>query len=415
VTRAAQAAVEQAFRQEWSALLGGLTRRVRDPQLAEDALADAFAAAAAGWPRNGVPERPGAWLQTVARRAAIDRLRRDRVLADRVERLRADALRAGDAVPAVDADVPDQPEDDQLRLLFTCCHPALAPEARVALTLRAVGGLTTGEIARAFLTAEPAMAQRLVRARRRIAATGIPFRVPPPEDLPERVGGVLAVLYLIFNEGYTAAAGDQLVRADLCTEAIRLARLLARLMPDEPEVRGLLALLLLTDARRAARTDAAGAYVGLDAQDRTRWDAAALDEGLTALAEALRRRRPGPYQLQAAIAATHARAASFDATDWPQIAALYDALAGLAPTPVVAVNRAVAHGFAYGPAAGLALLEPLRLHRYQPFHAALAELRRRAGDEAGAQEAYAEAIALSANAVERDELRRRSNRTDPVQ
>ncbi len=309
-----------------------------------------------------------------------------------------------------DAD-PGAVVDDRLRLVFTCCHPALALPARVALTLRTLGGLTTGEIARAFLVGETTMAQRLVRAKRKIAQAGIPYRVPPDDELPDRLEGVLSVVYLVFNEGYGAAEGDRLVRGELCSEAIRLGRLLADLMPDDAEVRGLLALMLLHDARRGARVDAAGAYVPLDRQDRARWDAGRVREGVRTLDAALRRRHPGPYQVQAAIAALHVQAPSAQETDWGRIAELYGALAQLTPSPVVELNRAVAVGFAAGPEAGLRVLAPLAgdpaLAGYQPLHAAHAELLRRSGDEAGAADAYRRAIDLSANAVERAELERR--------
>jgi RNA polymerase sigma-70 factor (ECF subfamily) len=301
--------------------------------------------------------------------------------------------------------------DDRLRLIFTCCHPALAIEARVALTLRTLGGLTTAEIARAFLVPEATMAQRLVRAKRKIAAARIPYRVPDDDVLPDRLTGVLAVVYLVFNEGYAARDGQRLVRADLCDEAIRLGRLLARLMPDDAETAGLLALMLLHDSRRATRTDDAGRYVALPDQDRARWDAARIEEGTRELDRALRLRRPGPYQLQAAIAALHATAPAAEETDWGQIAQLYAELARRAPSPVVDVNRAVAVSMACGPRAGLRLLDELeadrRLTGYQPFHAARADMLRRAGDTAAAERAFARAIELSANAVERAELERR--------
>jgi len=298
-----------------------------------------------------------------------------------------------------------------LRLIFTCCHPALALPARVALTLRMLGGLTTGEIARAFLVPEPTMGQRISRAKRKIADAHIPYRVPRDDQLPDRLSGVLMVVYLIFNEGYDATEGDRLVRGELCSEAIRLGRLLARLMPDDPEVLGLLALMLLHDARRTARVDAAGRYVPLDEQDRSLWDQGRIREGLRTLERALPLRRPGPYQLQAAIAALHSEAPTGDEVDWRQIARLYEALARMNPSPVVELNRAVAVAFADGPQAGLDLLAPLldddALQRYQPLHAAHAELLRRAGDRGGAAGAYERAIDLSSNAVERAELERR--------
>jgi RNA polymerase sigma-70 factor (ECF subfamily) len=301
--------------------------------------------------------------------------------------------------------------DDRLRLIFTCCHPALDMPARVALTLRALGGLTTGEIARAFLVAEPTMGKRIVRAKRKIADAHIPYRVPGGEELPDRLRGVLRVVYLIFNEGYAASEGDRLVRGELCAEALRLGRLLCELMPDDAEVWGLLALMALHDARRDARVDAHGGYVAFDEQDRALWDQGRIREGMSALGRATRLRRPGQYQLQAAIMALHVQASAPGETDWAQIAELYGALARLEPSPVVELNRAAAVGFARGPEAGLRLLEPLlrdpAVERYQPLHAAHAELLRRAGDVSGAQRAYERAIALSANEVERAELERR--------
>ena len=391
-------------------MLATLIRQVGDFQLAEDAVQDAFEAAVTVWRRDGVPANPGAWITTAARRRAIDRLRRNRSVADRAERLaeltRLDAEHVEPSMDDVSTIV-----DDRLRLVFTCCHPALEMPARVALTLRALGGMTTGEIARAFLVAEPTMGKRIVRAKRKIADARIPYRVPADEELPDRLRGVLQVVYLIFNEGYAATEGDRLVREELCDEAIRLGELLCRLMPDDAEVCGLLALMLLHDARRAARVDPSGRYVALDAQDRSLWDQERIGEGLAKLERAVRLRDPREYQLQAAITALQIQAPDAEATDWAQIAELYGALGRLNPSPVVELNRAVAVGLAAGPAAGLELLEPLladpALERYQPLYAAHAELLSRSGDAEGAARAYERAIALSANAVERAELERR--------
>ena len=404
------AAVARAFRDERAIVLATLIRQVGDFQLAEDAVQDAFEAAVTVWRRDGVPANPGAWITTAARRRAIDRLRRNRSVADRAERLaELTRLDAQHEEPSMDDE--STIVDDRLRLVFTCCHPALEMPARVALTLRALGGMTTGEIARAFLVAEPTMGKRIVRAKRKIADARIPYRVPADEELPDRLRGVLRVVYLIFNEGYAATEGDRLVREELCDEAIRLGELLCRLMPDDAEVWGLLALMLLHDARRAARVDPSGRYVALDAQDRSLWDQDRIREGLAKLERAVRLRRPGEYQLQAAITALQIQAPDAEATDWAQIAELYGALGRLNPSPVVELNRAVAVGLASGPAAGLELLEPLlgdpALERYQPLYAAHAELLSRAGDAEGAARAYERAIALTANAVERAELERR--------
>ncbi|HEX2088101.1 MAG TPA: sigma-70 family RNA polymerase sigma factor [Solirubrobacteraceae bacterium] len=405
---AAPGALERAYRDERAAVLAVLTRRLDgDLALAEDAVQDAFVAATVEWDRRGVPDRPGAWLTTTAWRKALDRLRRERVA-------RARAAELIDEAMSYDLDVElerSSLEDDQLRMIFTCCHPALAPEARMALTLRSVAGLTVPEIARAFLSSESAMERRLVRARRKVTDARIPFRVPPDELLGERLAGVLRVVYLVFNEGHTATRGDAAVRADLCAEAIRLARLLARLMPDSAEVHGLLALLLVSDARRAARVDPAGDLVALADQDRSLWDRERIAEGVATVERALRLPSPGPYAIQAAIAALHAQAPAWEATDWPQIAVLYAQLERHEPSPVVTVNRAVAIGFAEGPRAGLALLARLdgdpRLERYLPLHAARADLLRRAGDAAAADAAYARAIELSENAAQRAALERR--------
>jgi RNA polymerase sigma-70 factor, ECF subfamily len=405
------AAVARAFRDERATVLATLIRQAGDFQLAEDAVQDAFEAAVTAWRRDGIPANPGAWITTAARRRAIDRLRRDRSVADRAERL-AELTRL-EAQDEEELSMDDQSSivDDRLRLIFTCCHPALEMPARVALTLRTLGGMTTGEIARAFLVAEPTMGKRIVRAKRKIADAHIPYRVPADDELADRLRGVLRVVYLIFNEGYAATEGDQLVRGELCEEAIRLGELLCGLMPDDAEVWGLSALMLLHDARRAARVDPSGRYVALDEQDRSLWDRGRIGEGLARLERAVRLRRPGEYQLQAAITALQIQAPDADATDWAQIAELFGALVRLNPSPVIELNRAVAVGLAEGPAAGLALVEPLlgdsTLEHYQPLHAAHAELLSRAGDAAGAARAYERAIALTANAVELAELKRR--------
>ena len=394
-------------------MLATLIRSFGDFDLAEEAVQDAFATAAERWPRDGVPPNPGAWITTTARNRAIDRLRRTRRLADKTERLgRERRIEEELAAERPGEEVGDMPiDDDRLRLIFTCCHPALSMEGRVALTLRTLGGLQTPEIARAFLVPESTLAQRLVRAKRKIRAAGIPYRVPPDHLLPERLDGVLQVLYLVFNEGYGASSGEALVRRELCTEAIRLARVLAALMPDEPEALGLLALMLLHDARRDARVGADGDLVLLDDQDRSRWDRKRIEEGVALLERALRMSAPGPYQLQAAIAALHDRAATPDETDWPQIAALYGELEWRSPSPVVALNHAVAIAMIHGPAAGLARVDDLAasgaLDDYPYLHAARADLLRRLGRFDDARAAYERALRLTANAAERRFLRRR--------
>ena len=405
----AAAAVARLFRDERAAVLATLIRYAGDFQLAEDAVQEAFASALQAWRRDGVPDKPGAWITVAARRRAIDLLRRDRSVADRAQRLAA--LLCLDEQEHPSMAEPSVIADDRLRLIFTCCHPALDMPARVALTLRTLGGLTTGEIARAFLVAEPTMGKRIVRAKRKIADAHIPYRVPTGAELPSRLSGVLRVLYLIFNEGYSAATGDRLVRGELCSEAVRLGRLLCELMPDDAEAWGLLALMLLHDARRAARVDEHGTYVALPDQDRSLWDRDRLREGLRALEHAARSGRPGPYQLHVAITALHMQAPSGGTAPWAHIAELYAALGAVSPSPVVKLNHAAAAGFAHGPEAGLMLLGPLlgdpALERYQPLYAAHAELLRRAGDRDGAARAYQHAIMLTGNAVERAELTRR--------
>ncbi|MEW2499507.1 MULTISPECIES: RNA polymerase sigma factor [unclassified Amycolatopsis] len=408
---AVEAAVARAFREEWSLVVATLIRITGDWDLAEECAQDAFTLAVRTWPRDGIPTRPGAWLTTAARNRAVDRIRRDAVGAGKLRE--AARMIVPDEPPTDDTTVPD----DRLRLIFTCCHPALAVEAQVALALRTLAGLSTAEIARAFLVPEATMSQRLVRVKRKIRSAGIPYRVPPAHLLPERTAAVLGVLYLLFNEGYTASAGPDLQRPDLAAEAIRLARVLVHLMPDEPEATGLLALLLLQHARRATRVAGNGELVPLEEQDRGRWDAAAIIEGTTLLEAALRRRSPGPYQVQAAIAACHATAARAADTDWAQIAGLYRELRRHLPTPVVELNHAVAAGMAFGPATGLALADELTargtLAGYHLLPATRADFLRRLGRTAEAHAAYTDAFDLTRTDAERSYLRRRLAETSP--
>jgi RNA polymerase sigma-70 factor (ECF subfamily) len=394
--------VERVFREEYGRAVAVLVRVFGDIGVAEEAVQDAFATALERWPETGPPPSPAGWIITTARHRAIDRLRREAKRDDR--HAQAALLHARDTPPE------EGPvRDDRLRLIFTCCHPALAEGVQVALTLRLLGGLTTVEIARAFRVPEPTMAQRLVRAKAKIRDAGIPYRVPREADLPERLRAVLAVVYLVFNEGYMASSGETLVREDLCAEAIRLGRVLAEQMPDEPEVQGLLALMLLIESRRAARTSPGGELVPLGEQDPSRWDRALIDEGQAIVRRCLRRNQPGPYQIQAAINAVH----SEPPTDWAQVLALYDQLLALTPSPVVALNRAVAVAEVEGPEAALALVDGLELDGYHVFHAVRADLLRRVGRADEAAQEYEAAIGRSENAVERDFLRGRGKTLRP--
>ncbi len=398
-----EAELGRIFREESGRAVATLIRAFGDIDIAEESVQEAFAVAAERWARDGLPPNPGGWITTTARNRAIDRLRREASRDDR--HAQAALLHERDKPPAEVGAV----NDDRLRLIFTCCHPALARSSQVALTLRLLGGLQTPEIARAFLVPEATMAQRIVRAKRKIAAAKIPYRVPAERDLPERIAAVLAVLYLVFNEGYAASSGDELIRTELCAEAIRLTRVVVELLPDEAEALGLLGLLLLTESRRPARVGASGELITLPDQDRSLWDRSLIEEGQALVRECLRRNRPGPYQLQAAIAAVHSDAPTAGDTDWGQVVALYDQLFAALPTSVVALNRAVAVAELDGPQVGLAAIAGLAddLDEYHLFHAVRADLLVRAGRPVDAADAYDRALELASNAAERQFLERR--------